>query len=247
MLVIRREFARLVIISVLATACGRIGFDTVGGDGPDTAPSEGLLVWFRMEDDPTDGVFDSSGNGFTGTCTPARCPVVVAGKIGRAFRFDGTDDVVTIPFAPLLNTTSGYTVACWFRLDATLASTVFVAKQLGTDYGQSWILYLDTSDSPIFYSGVPGNEHFVSDFTRIALDRWTPAAITWDGTEKRLYIDGELRGQGTFSAGFDSHDILLGAMQASAPGYGNLLIGSLDEVRIYDRALSDIEIATLAQ
>jgi hypothetical protein len=75
---------------------------------------------------------------------------------------------------------------------------------------------------------------------------WVHIAGTWDGTTKRLYIDGVLARSGTSQISYDTHDLYLGADENN----GSLALpfdGVLDDLRVYSRALSLQEIAALAQ
>jgi hypothetical protein len=246
-----------LLVSVVI-GCGRIHFDaavhTGDGaldDGHEQPPSEaaiasGLLVWLRMDDDPTIAS-DSSGHGHAAPCTPGECPALVTGRVGSAYRFDGVQDLLALPYDPSLATPSAFTIAFWFQLDPTGNQVCFSSKQSGDGY--SWSIELDTSKAPMVYTGVAPTDDRLYDFTAATVGRWTHLATTWDGSTKRLYIDGVMQSQSAFSAiTFDTNDIYFGIQRRINPTqFYYPMVGSLDEMLIYDRALSANEIATLAQ
>jgi hypothetical protein len=73
---------------------------------------------------------------------------------------------------------------------------------------------------------------------------WTHVAVTFDGTTARFYLDGTETGSGGFSFGFDTESAL--HFGSDDPNGGNAFNGALDEVRLYDKALSAAEIKALA-
>jgi hypothetical protein len=73
---------------------------------------------------------------------------------------------------------------------------------------------------------------------------WTHIAATFDGATARFYVDGEETGNGDFSFAQDEEAAL--HFGSGDPNGGNAFNGALDEVRIYDIALSQTEIRQLA-
>jgi hypothetical protein len=73
---------------------------------------------------------------------------------------------------------------------------------------------------------------------------WAHVAAAFDGTIARLYLDGEMIREGNFSFGSDTHAPV--QFGSSTSGGGNAFNGALDEIRIYDVALSQDEINALA-
>ena len=74
--------------------------------------------------------------------------------------------------------------------------------------------------------------------------QWTHLAVTFDGTTAKVYIDGVVAQEGNFSFGNDIEAPM--QIGAATNGGGNPFNGALDEVRIYDIALSETEILELA-
>ncbi|UCD51241.1 MAG: LamG domain-containing protein, partial [Phycisphaerales bacterium] len=78
----------------------------------------------------------------------------------------------------------------------------------------------------------------------LPVGEWAHVAATFDGTTAKFYFNAEMTGQGDFSFGSDpAAALVFGACQGDG---GNPFNGALDEVRIYDRALTAFEINHLA-
>ena len=72
--------------------------------------------------------------------------------------------------------------------------------------------------------------------TIIADDTWHRIAFTWDGTNRRLYVDSVLVAEDTQdSLAASSGNVILGAAKDMAPG--TFWSGLIDDVRIYNRAV----------
>ncbi len=79
----------------------------------------------------------------------------------------------------------------------------------------------------------------------VPLNTWTHLAMTWDGVSKRGYIDGVLDGVRDVGVDTDVHPITIGADEnGGVPFYG--VDGLLDDLFVFDRALSQSEIAMIA-
>jgi hypothetical protein len=155
----------------------------------------------------------------------------VSGQVGSAFSFDGADDVVSIPDTPNLNfaSTSSFTIELWaFR---TSAATVMhlAGKREGCG-------------GPPFYQMAIGPGAFPSE--DFPLDVWTHAAVTYDGSTglQQQYINGVVVASGDASAfiGPNTAPFLIGNSGACSP-----FAGLIDEVSLYNRALSAEEIQAI--
>ena len=208
---------------------------------PDAALPLGLVAWWKLDDDPSDGVLDSSGHGHTGTCS-GTCPTLVAGKLGMAYAFDAAaSEAIVVPDS---NDFRGdVTIAAWFYGNAATTSLSMLAKPVSTGTDNSWQLELRETDK-VSFSG--GTTHYLDSANVVTRSAWHHAAGTWDGTTKRLYIDGVLSSSVAATLSYDTHTVYLGADNNS--GTTTLYFsGMLDDLRVYSRVLSDTEIAALAQ
>jgi hypothetical protein len=245
---------RLWSLGILA-ACGRLSFDPLAAsDGSvdpvphdaiaDAVPSD-LIAYF-----PLDGTLIDRAGGPAGTCTAGQCPVAeVAGHLGAGMRFDGADDCVAIADVGQLGAAQ-LTIAIWANETGPLQareSQVSKRVDIGTNVLNSW--QLETTATPnqqAFTSshGGAGNDQITAN-AAIDSDVWQHIVATYDGFNERLYVDGMLVSSAGNSSplAFDTHPAMLGCDDNA--GTSELYQGVLDELRIYNRALSQAEIQAL--
>lgn len=207
---------------------------------PDAFVDLTLIAHWEFDDAPENGALDSSGRGHTATCVAA-CPALVPGKIGSGYRFDPTlDHALIVPDDADFR--GNFTLAAWIYADATGIQRAVISKPLGTGSGNSWQLeLLDTAK--LSFSG--GSSHYLENPAVTTAMAWLHVAGTWDGTTKRLYVNGALVASAASAITFDTHDIYLGADNNA----GTPVLhwdGVLDDVRVYSRVLSLPEIQALA-
>lgn len=211
--------------------------------GPPDAPVDPTLVGhWEFEDPPGDGALDSTGRGHTGVCAGS-CPTLTAGKVGMAYHFDAaSSQVLVVPDAPDFR--GAYTIAGWMRPDASAANgaLALLSKPLGTGTANSWQLEILTNDKLSLSGGTP---HTLEGPVVVAPMVWHHVAGTWDGTTKILYLDGVQIAQGNATDSYDTHAVYLGADQNNGT-IVEQFNGTLDDLRVYNRALTAVEIATLA-
>jgi hypothetical protein len=177
---------------------------------------------------------DSSGNGRHGTVIGN--PQWVSGHINSAVQLDGAADSVVYSFAAA----EGWpacTVALWARTD-TLAqnvnSSIFSGHVPNTAGFQ-----LDVDGSiPASYRVNPGGMLFGP----VSTD-WVHIAVVCDNTVANLYYNGARTGSGTVTATDTTFNQFAIGLNRNAD---NWFAGDLDDVRIYERSLSQTEIANLA-
>lgn len=208
---------------------------------------DGLLLWFDFEDGfAADGqVTDRSGNERHGICDFS-CPEPIDGPVGQAGGFEG--EVVIVPFDPGLTTPSALSVAVWINAwelapAMAIAEKPYAASPSNPNWN-SWELRLEEKLQFFAIANVREQSVTVTEYDSNA--DWTHLAGVYDGTTVTLYVNGELLDQAPASTpGFDEQDVLVGA-GASFGEIDDHFIGGIDELRLYDRALSTDEVAMLA-
>jgi len=215
---------------------------------PGDAASTGLVAWYTMDSPAQQGtVGDASGHHHDGVCggnSGAVCPLVGTGKVGGAYVFNGSTTFFRVRADAELNGTTGFTVAAWLnRGDAIDGCSV--NKGFGSGEHNSWQTCTNAGGDVVFFSqgSVEAHEQDTSGHP-LALSEWHHVALWWNGATKATYIDGQRTAQNDISIAFDSDDITIGA-DIDNGGIAVPFTGMLDDVRIYNRALSDAEIIAL--
>jgi hypothetical protein len=205
-----------------------------------TPPASGLVGAWGFDEASGSTVTDRSGKGNTGTITGATR--TTTGKFGSALAFTGTGKWVTVPDSTSLHLTTGLTVEGWVNPTANGTSSWRAMAVKETATGLSWALY------PFGDGGFPSAHAFTTSelwargTTTPALNTWTHVAATYDGSNIRLYLNGVLaatRAQ-TGSLVSSTQPLRFGGDAL----WSEWFQGSLDEIRVYSRALSATEIQT---
>lgn len=182
--------------------------------------------------------------------------VVKDAAVGKAFAFDGTDDHVTVPDDGSLDLQDALTVAFWFRLDGKSDDNAYpraVSKGQSTVSNGAYSVFIEDGNRDADRIGLRfidegGDKHDVQDRDLTPYDdgAWHHVAATYSDSDDvgRLYVDNTLEREqsipGDVSIRTTDDDLHLG------DGNGERhLNGALDEVRVYDRALSGTEVSEL--
>lgn len=137
------------------------------------------------------------------------------------------------------------TLSAWFRIDdARTVSLVGKAFDANTTEDNSYELWISDA-STIHFSTVNGADPHVFE-DGIAPLTWYHVAGTFDGAIKRLYLDGiERMTKVAGATSYDDEPFRIGCDRGNG-GVGNFVIGDLDDVRLYRRALTPTEISEIA-
>ena len=216
--------------------------------------STGLVGWWKFDDGSGTTAVDSSGNG--NTLSLVNGISWVAGKIGDAISANGTNQYATVP-AINLSGTSTVTVAFW--ANRTYSTTVeSVLLESSTNYNNSTTgfgFFPDDTQCQGIHAAVHGNLGYsVNCYAQPSSGVWHHIAVIFDKTQAgnaqtALYIDGVLQtptsnlntAQNTNS--FGNNPLYLFSRGGSQFFNG----GQMDDLRIYNRALSATEIQQLYQ
>ena len=193
---------------------------------------------------------DSSGDGINGTLVNS--PVWTAGKLGNALIFNGTSNYINLNNAATtgpLKTALPVTIAGWVYLNATTANQiVFASDEWDSAKYAGYVLSVGGSGISCGYGsgGVagPASRRSKGGTTALTAGVWNHVAAVISGsTTMSLYLNGVDNG-GTYSG---SGGPMVYTAAASKIGYSNLYLnGLLDEISVYDEALTPTQIAALA-
>ncbi len=175
----------------------------------------------------------------------------VPGAVGpRALHFDGVDDYVSVPDSPSLNPPY-ISIAGWIKADNFAEyGAPLAAKGTGAG-GEVWALDFDYGGVPRIYFFKTGDIVSTACWGNAPLTpgQWVHVAGTYDGATERLYVNGVLvnacpAARGPLDA--NTHIVSIGSRQSGSGAYDLNFAGDMDDVRIYPRALSALEIHALA-
>jgi len=196
---------------------------------------------------------DSSGQNNTGTLTnmnQSTAPVI--GKIGQGLNFDGSNDYVASGgvFSSLGTSNQPYSLAGWVmvRSGAAAGNIIHISSDSG---GTGWcVSFVTYNGTKLLANSWNGGGVTATGATTLTQGIWYHFVNTWDASNGlRIYLNGVLDGstaQATFSASGSSDYVFAGRGVASCSGTtGNYFNGRIDDVRIYNRALSAGEVADL--
>jgi hypothetical protein len=208
---------------------------------PQPAGNAGLVAHYEFEGNADDSVGVKDGV-TTGT------PDYTAGKVGQAIDLDGLNDYVFIDGSFQLPV---YTMAVWFRCDGGSAERdILSAYATGVQHGI--LLELQGAGTLRFLHRYPlggGGGNNVYTTTTYDDGAWYHAAIVKSATEIVLYVNGENEGSTPDTSVFDPADafgLAVGVLDNERTPLSRFFVGAIDDIRIYERALSQAEIASLA-
>ncbi|MCM3748836.1 hypothetical protein M3223_15895 [Paenibacillus pasadenensis] len=180
---------------------------------------------------------DASNNSATGTLLNGSA-WTTAGKTQGALQLDGVDDYVQLPNVVNPGTTS-FTAAAWVKLETSLGQTQTILQQEGTN-GRGWLFRRADGKLASFLGGTAT----VSTGTIPADGSWHHTALTYDAGTVKLYLDGQLVATAARTAVSSTDALRVG--RHKTPDLNNEeWDGAMDNVRIYNRALSGTEINDL--
>lgn len=215
--------------------------------------SSGLVGWWTFDGSKmSSNVSDSSGNGNHGVLLGQTSTSTVSGRIGQGLFLDGTDDNVKI-LTDVGDNTSALTVSAWIKLVKTdtdaVETYVSKTKTQPTDMGM-WSLARGIDDKFLFMLNVAAIDRSATAAGVTMDTKWHHVIGVYDGVSMTIYVDG-IAGAPTNITGsvFDSSPALcFGAISnfvGSSCNNSTVDGVSLDDVRIYNRALSAVEVKQL--
>lgn len=237
---------------------GLRGAAVVMGAADNALLNDGLIGYWKMDEASwtvncsTGSVLDSSGNGLHGlACPNSTGPAGGAtGKFGKGGSFDGSNDYVSISDSAVLSPNT-ISISMWYK-PAALGSVGGAQTLIEHDHSASpWagfsIEYSTSNAIECYIRNQAGDNTYLYVNGITSTTTWYHIACTWDGTTAKLYVNGQLSsgssasfsGTSTFNA--DS-SLTIGTGDS---GYGFMTEGLIDEVRLYNRALSKGEVEKL--
>ncbi len=197
----------------------------------------GLIAAYSFSEGAGTTVADVSGHGNTGTISGATWTTL--GRFGNALAFNGTSSMVTINESSWLDLTSGLTLEAWVYPTApALDYRDIIYKEVDRYYLEAG----SERSTPVFGGTfTSGNTNIYAPAT-LPTNTWTHLAATFDGSTMTLYVNGV---QVASQAQTTPLTTSTGALHIGGdPIFGQFFNGRIDEVRVYNRALTQTRIQT---
>ncbi len=231
---------------------GTVNVTVTNPDGSDTLTSafsyaaalcdittSGVVSWFRGEGDATDGAGGTNGTNNGG---------YAAGRVGQAFALNGTQHV-SVPDSVWSRPAPNVTIEGWVKFNSVPVGNyaMLFGKTAGTGTFESYgVSYKDN----LLYFGVggPGGITYKTTAFTPSTGVWYHVALTFDdaANDIRLYVDGQLALSAAelASIAYDTHPLTIGA-EYENESLAYFFNGSIDEVSVYNRALSAAEVLAI--
>jgi hypothetical protein len=208
---------------------------TVNPPPPCAPVSAGLVSWWSGEGDANDNIGTNNGTLVGGAS-------YAPGEVGQAFLFDGSSGYVSIPDSPSLDSfTTNITIELWLKVNQTSANADW--RGIVSKGNTAWELVGTSGSGTLTFTAVSGVD--LIGFRSINDEQWHHVAAVYDGTNMYLYVDGTLDAS-TPATGMipqNNYPLSLGEdPDGPLPYYFN---GLIDEVSLYNRALSAPEIQSI--
>ena len=214
--------------------------NTSSATTPAATAIPGLIAAYTFDEGTGTTLVDRAGNANTGAIS-GTVAWTTQGKNGGALTFNGTNTRVQIASSPSLNATTGVTLEAWVYPTANQNRwRAVIQKEV-----DAWFLHASNDGGalrPAAGGTYGGTGAFIAAPSAIAINTWTHIAQTYDGTTLRLYVNGVLASSAARTGALEvnSSPLSIGGTNA----YGEYFQGRIDDVRVYDRALSASELAT---
>jgi sugar lactone lactonase YvrE len=192
-----------------------------------------MVAWWRGGNNPFDAVAANNGTLVNGV-------TYAAGKVGQAFSFDGTNQYVEVPNSSLWNFSSNdFSIEFWLNFDGR--DSTFVGHDNGGGTQNKWIFYLNNGNLAFHLNGPSTNSVNIGSFPySFTAGQWYHLALTRSGSTYTFYVNGVSLGAAVDTQVIPDASAPLTIGQAEGLGY---LHGLMDEIAIFNRALSAEEIA----
>ncbi|MDH3974603.1 MAG: LamG domain-containing protein [Deltaproteobacteria bacterium] len=211
--------------------------------------NEGLVAYYPFNGDAN----DESGNGHHGSLKGPSLTYDRFGNVNGAYSFDGINDMIIVPDKGDFNTGGELTIALWinFLSEPPCTPTSFVSKSawmVGSNSGYifPYVGYSACGDfGLITYTNYWNFKRSFSYYSIPDPYSWHFYAATYKSGERKVYLDGELVAIDSQNANYpirsNSNNLAIG----NQPGTQEWAHAEMDDIRIYNRALSDAEIQEL--
>ena len=205
----------------------------------------GLIAYYPFNQN----AIDMSGNNNNGKVNGAILTSDRNGNEKSAYTFDGVNDFIYVPDSEILRITGQITISAWFKTDYALAFAGIVCKAEPREPRHGYLIDINDNNKVRIdvindhSKGIGGTLVSDNDLTD---NKWHHVLFCYDGKLLKLYIDGTLEKELFYDKGLQANGepLLIGWDESTWLSHRHFK-GSLDDIRIYNRALNKKEIVRL--
>ena len=216
-------------------------------NGPSSLSNNGLVAYYPFSGNAN----DASGNAHNGIVYGATLTTDRFGNPNSAYSFNGSSSYIQIPASESFNLPDSLTFSAWVNTTNTQIGQRILSKLIeGTPTG--WVFDFSTGTGNINKIRVEvgniaagGGTGIYSSPSFTQNNTWTLITVTYDLQNVRIYLNGQLDTTYPLTTNTLPYlsNVIIGASTDSKSGFFN---GKLDEIRVYNRALTQSEITYLA-
>ena len=224
--------------AALTIPVGATATATAPAPAPAATSVNGLVAAYSFDDFGGVMTADASGNGNHGIISEATR--TASGYFGNALKFDGVNDWVSVSDSASLDLTSGLTIEAMVNPTTVMSSwrTVLTKEQPGDEVYT--LLANNASNKPVMGQWIKGGITTLDGVSSLAPNTWWHLAATYDGQFQRLYVNGVKVSERAQTGLITTSS---GVMHIGGNSiWGEYFQGIIDEVRVYNRALSSTEV-----
>jgi Concanavalin A-like lectin/glucanases superfamily len=219
-----------------------------------SAQEKKLLAYWSFDEGKGDVCADTSGNKHTGKIRNTELVTWVDGRIGKALHFAGNrrknnKSVVTVKRLKA-DLSKGFSVEAWIKMDKDFnwkKGVAMLVSNAGGTYGRGihfyycWRYFMIQSAE-----GSKEKSWKAVGAVPDLREKWVHVAATYDGNIYKIYVNGELKGSSKKDSKMVNANSTL-SIGAAYAGAANGFLGIIDEVKIYNYALTPLEIVESAK
>ena len=197
------------------------------GNPSATAGAQPAMVWTQfISVHHLAGLTDASGNGHDGSSSSTgTTPIATSGIVGQARKFDGSNDEIDLPVSTAYDLSTAMSVSMWVHAVVfTSQWECFVCKG-----DSAWRIHRGNTTSHADFGSTPGPNDLDST-SNVDDGGWHHVAVDFDGTTKRIYIDGAKEAM-VASTAFSTNTFAV-VFGENVEAGSRFYKGDLDEVRI---------------
>ena len=207
----------------------------------------GLIGWWKLDEKDGRTAADSSGSGHDATVQGNPDWKPSAGKVGGAIALGGDGDFLDVADEASFDCAGSLTLAAWIKAEKLDRAWQAIITKGDSTYRLQRNNETNTFEFACSGLKVANDNEYGSLFgsKEIALGQWQHVAGVYDGRKMYIYVNGVLDTSQDASGSINTNDVRL-QIGSNTEVEDRFWSGLIDEVRIYNYALSQAEVAALA-